>query len=224
MEIKGQTPLYRYERKFYLSLGAARVLQGRAAALMQPDAHTDGEYRVQSLYFDDRYATAVHQKVNGVLRRAKWRVRWYNGDTGFLRLECKHKNDIMIHKESATLTPQQFERMQGGDYAFMLEAADPLFQRFYADSTLKGLRPAVLVDYRRRAFVYGPGNVRLTFDTQLAASRRLDGGRLVPLDQEVILELKYDRLLPSVVAQLLSGVPVSHTAISKFVLAQSLLA
>ncbi len=56
-----------------------------------PHARPDGTYTVHSLYFDDWRDTALREKIDGLPRREKFRIRYYNGDLSFIRLEKKSK-------------------------------------------------------------------------------------------------------------------------------------
>lgn len=83
---------YRHEWKISLDPGDLFVLRQRLRAVMQPDAHAvDGRYRIRSLYFDTPEDRALREKLDGVSRREKFRIRYYNGDTGFIQLEKKCK-------------------------------------------------------------------------------------------------------------------------------------
>jgi hypothetical protein len=77
------------------------------------------------------------------------------------------------------------------------------------------------VDYDREAFNYAPGDVRLSFDTNLRAAMP-GSGYSVAVDTGglIILELKYGSFLPAVAAGLLSGVQFTQLAISKYVMAR----
>ena len=71
--------------------------------------------------------------------------------------------------------------------------------------TLQGLRPRTLVDYTREAFVYPPGNVRVTLDygirTGLGCVDLLNPDCItIPAkDSPVILEVKWDAFLPDLI-------------------------
>ena len=48
---------------------------------MQTDPHAvGGKYFVRSLYFDTPTDTALREKLDGVNRREKFRIRYYNHD------------------------------------------------------------------------------------------------------------------------------------------------
>lgn len=165
----------------------------------------------------------MHQKLNGILVRHKLRVRYYNRSLNFLRLECKFKHGELVSKKSTPITFEQYELMRLGNYSFMANMENLILAFFYNQHLTKILRPVILVEYNREAFTYIPGNVRVTFDTHLTASlahERDGGSRKVFSDDRIIVELKYDNFLPSVVRELFNGLPMIQLAISKYVLAR----
>lgn len=213
---------FRQERKYYLTPSDAAVLRQRVAWLLCPDAYSqDGPYHISSLYFDDIYDTALRQKQCGALVRDKWRVRWYNGATAQARLERKHKCGDLSRKEQTWLNAAQFERLNRGDCACAAGEDAPVWRALYAAWLRSWLRPVVRVDYDREAFSYTPGNVRVTFDNNLRAARPGAAFSLpVQTDGLVILELKCDGFLPSVVAGLFAGMEFNQLSISKYVMAR----
>src|SRR5699024_11283920 len=70
------------------------------------------------------------------------------------------------------------------------------------------LRPGVIVEYERSAFVYDTGNIRITFDRNISYSHQFDSfledeipkTPLLPANQHVF-EVKYDGILPEFIAQ-----------------------
>ena len=72
---------YRHEWKIALDPGDLFVLRQRLRAVMQPDAHAvDGRYRIRSLYFDTPEDRALREKLDGVSRREKFRIRRFVED------------------------------------------------------------------------------------------------------------------------------------------------
>ena len=83
---------FRHEWKIEINTADLLALRSRLRVLMEPDAHAvDGRYQIRSLYFDSLTDRALREKIDGVNRREKFRIRYYNGDTGFLSLEKKSK-------------------------------------------------------------------------------------------------------------------------------------
>ena len=73
---------FRHEWKHPVNGSDLRELRGRLRRGLRPDPHAGpgGRYKIRSLYFDDPGDTALREKLDGVDRRTKFRVRYYNVD------------------------------------------------------------------------------------------------------------------------------------------------
>ena len=197
----------RHELKHQISLQEDLVLAGRLRRLFHHDAHagTDGTYRITSLYFDTPYDAALREKLDGVDRREKFRLRYYGERPDFLKLEKKFKVNGLCGKRSARLTWSEAERLLSGEDAFLLERGEPLLTELYHKLRGTLLRPRTVVCYDREAFLYAPGNVRVTLDRDLRtcgdSAGFLSPGAfpLRPLEGVTVLEVKYDAFLPDLV-------------------------
>lgn len=197
---------YRHEWKHPVTRADMLILRQRLRAVMQPDRHAvDGQYQIRSLYFDTPGDTALREKLDGVSRREKFRIRYYNHDTAFIRLEKKSKLGGLGNKQSAALTPQQAQQIVDGDLEWMVTAEHGLIRELYSKMRTQQLRPKTIVDYTREPFVYPPGNVRVTLDydirTGLDCTDFLNPDCItIPAgDSPVILEVKWDEFLPDVI-------------------------
>ena len=112
----------RHELKHQISLQEDLVLAGRLRRLFHHDAHagTDGTYRITSLYFDTPYDAALREKLDGVDRREKFRLRYYGGDPDWLKLEKKYKINGLCGKRSARLSRGEAEALLSGEHGFLL--------------------------------------------------------------------------------------------------------
>jgi hypothetical protein len=85
-----------------------------------------------------------------------------------------------------------------------------------------GLRPRVIVAYERKAYVFEPGNTRITFDRNVRASSRIEdfGSADISYDflneYENVLEVKYDEFIPDFLLQLLELGNLQQTSYSKY--------
>lgn len=216
----------RHELKYQIDYGSYLALRSRLRAVMSADEHArpDGRYVVRSVYFDNLQDKALREKLSGVPSREKFRVRYYNDDFSFLVLEKKSKRAGLCRKLDAPLTQEECRRLFSGDLSWMPDHSQALVRELYGKMKLQGLRPRVLVSYLREPYVYGPGNVRVTFDSKLRTSlyhRRF----LEPDPQDIsavqrpgdmVLEVKYDAFLPEVIADLLQCEGVRQQAFSKY--------
>ena len=216
-------PRLRHEEKHQVNLREALVLSRRLEKLFPRDPHAgpEGSYQVVSLYYDDPYDTALRQKLDGVNRREKFRLRYYGEKPAFFKLEKKYKVKGLCGKGSCRLSREEGERLLRGDFAFLLEKKESLAREFYA-KLRRGLAPKTVVRYTREAFLYAPGNVRVTLDGDIRAGtpeRFLIPQKLLPaLGGLAVVEVKYDAFLPEIV-KLAGQVPNRQgTACSKYAL------
>ena len=197
----------RHEYKHQISPQDDLVLSQRLRKLFSHDknAGADGTYRITSLYFDTPDDGALREKLDGIGKREKFRLRYYGAAPSFIRLEKKFKVNGLCGKKSVKMTAEQVQELLCGEYGFLLESGEPLCVEFYSKLKGKCLRPRTIVRYDREAFVYKPGNVRITLDrnirTGLGSTDFLNGELFCApvLEQSTVLEVKYDAFLPDLV-------------------------
>lgn len=198
---------YRHERKHIINYGDYIILRNRLRMIMKPDSNvgTDGTYRIRSLYFDNVDDKVLREKINGYDKREKFRIRYYNQDYNFIRLEKKSKVHGLCGKESVLLTRKQCEQILAGDIQWMMESREALLVDFYTKMKYQQLKPRVLVDYIRDPFVYEPGNVRVTLDSEIRTglyNNNLfdeDSLSVIVPDDQIVLEVKYDEFIPEII-------------------------
>lgn len=197
---------YRHEWKHEIDYSDMLVLRARLSAVTNRDVHTvNGKYEIRSLYFDTLTDKALREKVDGVNIREKFRMRYYNGDLSFIRLEKKSKVNGLCLKESVPLTMEQAQAILGGDYLAMVQCNIPLVAELYSKMAGQGLRPKTIVDYTREAFVFAPGNVRITLDYNIRTGMQntdflnLDSVTVPVREAPIILEVKWDEYLPDII-------------------------
>ena len=215
---------YRHEWKHEISRADLFAIRQRLRAVAETDPHAvDGKYQIRSLYFDNLYDKALREKVDGVNLREKFRIRCYNGDTSFLVLEKKSKINGLGTKFSARLTAGEAQRIVDGDVDWMAEAADrPVVQELYCKMRSQGLRPTTIVDYTREPYIYRPGNVRVTFDYDIRTGLRRtdflnpDCPTIPAGNAPILLEVKWESFLPSVIRDAVQTPGRRVTAFSKY--------
>ncbi len=217
----------RHELKFYLHPHEYASLKIRVNSILQLDRNSvdsDG-YHIRSLYFDTMHDDALFEKNFGVMKRKKYRIRIYNKSEQWIKLERKSRFGDYICKEAASLSRAEYERIMKGDVEFLLERNSPLLKQFYYGITVHGLRPKVIVDYVREAYLYRLGDVRVTFDKGLSTvinSLDIFDANAAPVrvfrQPMEILEVKYTEFLPVFVKELLDIRASVRSAISKYVL------
>ena len=211
---------YRHEWKHEITYGDMLILRQRLSNVMHPDEHgINGKYLIRSLYFDNASDKALREKLDGVNKREKFRVRYYNKDTTLIRLEKKSKVNGLCLKESAPLSKEQAQKLVIGNYDWMIDSGEKLIQELYSKIMTQGLRPKTIVDYIREPYVFCPGNVRVTIDynirTGLNCTDFLNPNCImVPVDDNIrILEVKWDEFLPDIILQV---VQLSNCRVNSF--------
>lgn len=214
---------YRHEWKHEISRADLLALRQRLRAVTSPDPHAvDGKYKIRSLYFDNAADKALREKLDGVSRREKFRIRYYNGDTSVIRLEKKSKLGGLGNKQSAGLTAAQAQAIADGRLDWMRGREEELIRELYVKMRTQGLRPKMIVDYIREPFVFGPGNVRVTLDYDIRAGLRCsdfldpDCPTIPAGDAPMILEVKWDHFLPDVIRDAVQLPGRRVTAFSKY--------
>ena len=220
---------YRHELKYIISPNMALLLQSQLKAIMDVDANSvyqDHTYKIRSLYFDNDSSDAYYEKLNGVLYREKYRIRYYNDDDSFIRLERKLKHNNMTSKDQINITREICDKIINGEVE-ELEGTG-LLEEFLSDMKRKHLKSSVIVDYTRLAYTYPVSEVRITFDSKIKSGiydYELFDYELptVPVieDKEVVLEVKFNEVLPETISMILSTIPMYRQAVSKFALCRS---
>jgi hypothetical protein len=218
---------FRHELKYIIDTCDLSRLRPLLAAVMRKDpfADAEGRYHVRSLYFDDTDDSCFFDKLDGLEDREKYRIRIYNKSDRTVKFEKKTKVDDFVRKESALITCRDCLEILHDDPDCLFAAGGEVPRGLYLAFRTRLLRPVVVVDYIREAYVYAPGNVRVTFDMDLAyrsGSTDIFNPRLSTIAvlsrPELIMEVKYDAFLPDVVAGLLRGVQKTRQAVSKYLL------
>lgn len=198
--------VFRHEWKHEISASDVLILRQRLRAIMSPDPHAkNGCYHISSLYFDTPTDRALREKNDGVNFREKFRIRYYNGDTSVIFLEKKTKIGGVGTKDSVGVTAAEVQRLLAHDLEWMWDPARPLLQELRSRMSSENLAPKVIVNYTREPFIYAPGNVRVTMDYDIRLGPepldflRPDSPTLPARDDPILLEVKWDAFLPSVI-------------------------
>lgn len=217
----------RHELKYFINPAELEALRARLQPVLDMDSHcVDGRpYVIRSLYFDDIDESAWYDKQAGVMHRDKYRIRIYHYSDKEIFLERKRKLGDLIQKSSVQITRRLCDQLVDGNPAGLYRSQNPLLQDMYVQMRTRLLRPRVIVDYAREAYLHPAEDVRITFDLSLRSglySRDLFNPNLptvCPHDRNVeILEIKFNNYLPGHIAALMHGIEAERSAVSKYVL------
>jgi len=212
----------RYELKFVISVERKnKSLEAALPGLMKDPHGTNAQYRVSSLYFDSPDLECYYEKLDGIERRRKFRLRYYgeinkdgedvwNNRTAFL--EIKHRIANSVFKERVQLSSEGAQQiLKQGDLALLGDCVDPKDKN--KSSTINTVirsaicghyAPITVISYKREAWMgTSDDRLRVTFDklcqayvpeNYLEVSRGI-GAPLIP-GNYVVMEVKFNRAIP----------------------------
>ena len=217
----------RHEQKYKIDRLQFDVLRKNLSTLLEPDPNMGNadHYHIRSLYFDDFRNSAFLEKQAGTYRREKFRIRIYNRSDAFIKFERKTKIHNYILKESVRIKRDEADRIIAGDIGFLANSKHRLLREFYHKSRCNIMKPVAVVEYDRVAFIHPVGNVRITFDTGLRmglASFCFFDFEVCTMsivrESDVVLEVKYDGVLPLFICGLFPDTIRPQSSAGKFVM------
>ena len=219
----------RQEKKYAINAADGAALRQRLGPVMLGDAHNGAQgYVIRSLYFDTPDDQDFQDKVDGLELRRKLRLRTYSPQSDFAMLEMKQKQGPYQRKRSLRLAREDAQRLCRGDYRPLQKMADPFAAECYGLMHCRCYRPRAVVEYRRQAYIARENHIRITLDSQIAATESrgdLFDARLPlypVLDPfQLVLEVKYNGFLLSYIKDLLDLVGRPELSVSKYCLARS---
>ena len=218
----------RTEKKHNLTKLEVSGLKSRLSAILSGDPVNGYKpYLVRSLYFDTIFNDDFYEKMAGVERRQKIRLRIYDPNAKTAKLEIKEKQGTTQLKRSLVLTREEAIRLQNCDYEVLKEKEDELAQELYIVMTTKLYRPVCIVEYDRVAFANPTNDIRITFDSDI----RSNEGNFSIFDpnlqcypvfsnRNTVLEVKYNGFLLSYIKEAIGSLDCTETAVSKYCLAR----
>lgn len=221
----------RHELKFLCSDIQLEIIAARLQNIMSYDLNQGSDaYLIRSVYMDtpnDRY---LNESIDGIAERNKYRIRFYNNDNSFIRLEKKYRKNYLSQKKSCILSYQTVEHILENELEHEECLGTSLLEEIYMLIKTENLQPKVIVEYDRTAFVSEIGNVRVTFDRNLRVganvydffSSDIMTQSALPVGRN-ILEVKYDGILPGYIANALNIGNLEQISFSKYALCRQLL-
>ena len=217
---------FRHELKYAVSYPDYLAIRNRIRKIMTTDPHASAEglYRIRSIYFDNSDDKALREKTDGVAKREKFRIRYYNDDLSFITLEKKMKINDLCLKCDAAISESECRRILDNDLSWMRDDRRGLVQELYAKMNYERLRPRVLVSYVREPSIYRPGTVRITFDSSLRTSlydrdfltKEVSDISATDTPKDMLLEVKYDAFLPEIIQDMIQTEGIRQQSFSKY--------
>lgn len=215
--------MYRYEKKFLITNIQMEILKNTLSAALYLDSNIknpDGSYFIRSLYFDDYKDTSYFQVLDGISKREKYRIRYYDLDPSYITLEKKSKENNLGKKDKDKLTKEMVMKFINNEE---IESDKPVVTELQSKMKTSLYKPVIIIDYERRAFTYPVNDVRITLDYNISCSYEISkffekNINSIPLLEKntAILEVKYNDFLPDFIKQLINIKNLEITSFSKY--------
>lgn len=212
----------RHELKYICSQKQLDEIKLSLDNVLLPDPN-QGEfgYNIKSLYFDTVGDRLFNETLSGVDNRYKFRIRVYNSSDQLIKLEKKISINNLKTKEDLTISRKQFINILDNKYEYGCKLMDEMNYL----NKIELLKPKLIVEYDRYAYVSEVGNVRITLDRNIRYSENVYGLfdkniptiPILPINRH-ILEVKYDGVLPGYIAKLLNIYKLERSSFSKYAL------
>ena len=218
---------FRHEYKYLISYEDMLGLRKKLNELLKVDRCDDG-YLIRSLYFDSINNDDYYDKLSGEINRKKIRLRIYEPNTDFVKLEIKAKYDIHQLKRSLIINRECAEELIKGNYSVLLDYDNEIAKEAYLILRTGLYKPKVIIEYKRIAYITS-STTRITFDYDIKCSddvKKFFDEKInyfdVTTKKDMVLEVKFDRFLEPYISNMLSAYAANQQSVSKYVMARNI--
>jgi len=222
----------RFEFKYIIKKNVSEAIQNEVKNFTKIDGYASNKrkYLVRSLYFDNNLFTNFHDKVDGVKKRYKFRIRTYTDHDDFntpLFLEMKGRNNLRTYKVRTKINKNDLNLFYKQKNLLDLKHKylnNKLIEQYIFDSYKKKIIPKVLIDYNRLPLINKNGlYFRLTFDSNIKACSSNNifnstNSWKACIPGNDILEVKFDFTIPPWFHRIIQSYQLKRISVSKFVI------
>jgi len=222
----------RFEFKYIIKKNVSEAIQNEVKNFTKIDSYASNKskYLVRSLYFDNNLFTNFHEKVDGIKKRYKFRIRTYTDHDDFntpLFLEMKGRNNLRTYKVRTKINKNDLNLFYKQKNLLDLKHKylnNKLIEQYIFDSYKKKIIPKVLIDYYRLPLINKNGlYFRLTFDSNIKACSSNNifnstNSWKACIPGNDILEVKFDFTIPPWFHRIIQSYQLKRISVSKFVL------
>ena len=210
---------YRKEVKYLVSDNDFNLINENLKMLLKKDKYCiNNFYTITSIYFDNYKNASYNQVKCGVSKRWKYRIRFYNLDDSFIKLEKKYKENL-TKKSDITISKEMLNNILNNNLRINRNNS-PLLNEFILKIKTEALKPVMCIEYDRIPYVYKLGNVRVTLDYNIRYNKKFDNlfdstKKMYYLNSKV-LEVKYNEFIPDFISKKIGLNYLNQTSFSKF--------
>ena len=211
---------YREEIKYVVNTKSFNILKNNFDRLLKKDRNAkDGYYVITSIYFDNYKKESYNQVKDGISLRWKYRIRFYNYDDSFIRLEKKYKRNGLTKKIGIQITKEEFNKILKGSIKISKDNSE-LLNELIVKMNTEYLRPIICIEYSRIPYIGVLNDVRITLDYDICYCKKFDNlfdkDKKVYYINEQVLEIKYNNYIPDFILDNLKYTNLSTSSFSKY--------
>lgn len=220
----------RHELKYPINFAQYASLSNTLKNVLLEDKHNgDHGYPIRSLYFDSYENTDFYEKLSGLENRKKIRLRAYSPDSPIVKLEIKIKRNTSQEKKSVIISKEDAKELINLNYDVLNKYESEAASMIYRIMKFNYLRPVVLIEYTRKAFIHPMNNIRLTLDNDIRSSEtdfNLFSDKLILTPAEeyftALLEVKYNTFIFKWLTNLITPYNVNQESYSKYMVSRGI--
>ena len=220
--------VFRSELKYAINYFDYTTISQKLYNVMIEDKNNgEGGYLVRSLYFDSFANSDFYDKLSGLEKRKKIRLRTYRHDDPNVKLEIKRKMGDQQQKQTLIISRSDAQAMIDLDYDVLLKYESDIALMIYNILTVNAMRPMVLIEYRRKAFIHPMNNIRITLDSEIKSNEFnfdffSENPVLAPTDvfYQTVLEIKYNNFLFKWLSDIFKSYNLERLSYSKYMVAR----
>lgn len=210
----------RKELKYLINENDFYVINHNLKDLLKKDENCKGDYyTISSIYFDTYNKTSYRQVKDGISDRWKYRIRYYNYNDSYIKLEKKHKVNGLTNKSSVIITRKDLTNIINNKMK-VKPNNPPLLNEFIIKIKTELLKPVICIEYDRIPYIYNIGNVRITLDFNIRYTNKFNNlfnkNKRVHYLNDKLLEIKYDDMIPDFIRFRLELNHLEQISFSKF--------
>lgn len=211
---------FRKELKYSINNSDFNIINETLNVLLKKDEHCkDKFYTVTSIYFDNYKGKAYNQVKCGLNERWKYRIRFYNYDDSYIKLEKKYKINNLTNKKEVLINKDILYQILDGSIKISKENVT-LLNEFILSMKSEMLRPIICIEYDRIPYTYRLDNVRITLDYNIRYTSDIvnlfSKNKKMYYLKNKVLEIKYDDFIPDFIFKKLNINHLSQSSFSKF--------
>lgn len=214
--------MLRKELKYDISNRQSQFIQNILEKVITKDKNSNksGKYHIKTIYFDNYLNSIENAKKDDINAVSKYRIRMYEKNIDAIFLEIKTNENGYINKEKEKITKEDVINILNGNYKKILDEQSQLKTKFYIEIILRQLRPVLLVEYDRIAYIDNFSKTRITIDKNIMSIKKCENffsKESRENNNKQILEIKYEKYVPDYIKNIIVNVQGKRIRKSKFI-------